>query len=82
MSAAVSNQARGAGEERAPARNILALGAHKKCKRHAKRLGAIYRLEGTLNAVDLSYDIYSVYAALSAAFFLAAAQAFGTMSLI
>jgi hypothetical protein len=38
-------------------------------------------LEGSVN-LDLGYDIYNVYAALSAVFLLAAAQAFGTMSLI
>ena len=32
--------------------------------------------------MSLSYDIYDVYAALGAALLLAAAQAFGTMSLI
>jgi hypothetical protein len=50
--------------------------------RHAKRLVEIYWLEGTEKVVSLNYDIYNVYAALNAGLLLAAAQAFGTMSLI
>jgi hypothetical protein len=51
-------------------------------KRHAELHAVMWRLKGTVNVVSLCYDIYNVQATLSAVFLLAAAQAFGTTSLI
>jgi hypothetical protein len=45
-------------------------------------LQSILDWKKSLKVVIFSYDIYNVYTALIAVIFLAAAQAFGTMSLI